>query len=368
MPSESYLDINTTDFGLIFLPDITGFTRFIHDTEIKHSQHIISELLELIIQETEPYFVTSEIEGDAILSYRFGNDLDLEALTALSEKIFVKFHQHLKYYDRDRICDCGACTYTKNLSLKFIIHFGSITVYKVGGRQKLLGTDIIIAHRLLKNRITTGEYVLLSADAAKSIPDIKGLFSEMQKESSPFEGVGEVVYYYKSLIPLLSNIPQPPARVHSEIPAFRSTSAVTINSDMRSVLDAVVEPEQRVKWMKNLKKADLIQHKINRVKSQHECLIGQNKVEVTLEDLISSDDEVKLLERAEMKNPKMTLITGYSLKKNNKGQIEITQGILIERGENKVLNFASPVISYFMAKSNFNNLNRLKSYVETKSL
>jgi hypothetical protein len=368
MPSESFLDINTSRHGLIFMPDITGFTRFIHDTEIKHSQHIISELLELITHETEPYFVTSEIEGDAVLSYRFGNDLNLETLIILSEKIFVKFHQHLKFYDRDRICDCGACTYTKNLSLKFIIHFGNITVYKVGKHEKLLGNDIIIAHRLLKNQLSIGEYILFSENAVKNIPDSTRLFLQFEKVTSRFEGVGELGYYFKSLIPLLSDIPQPPERFHEIIPEFQATSAVLIQSDMRSVLDAIVEPEQRIKWVKNLKKVDLIQHKINRVKSQHECLIGQNQVEVTLEDLISKDDEIKLLERAEMKNPKMTVKTGYSLKKINHEQIEITQGILIEKGNNQMLNFLSPMVSYFMSKSNYNNLIRLKSFVEMKSV
>ena len=37
---------NTTT---IFIPDITGFTSFVNQTEIEHSQHIISELLEVII-------------------------------------------------------------------------------------------------------------------------------------------------------------------------------------------------------------------------------------------------------------------------------------------------------------------------------
>ena len=34
---------------LIFIPDISGFTEFVNQTAIEHSQHIISELLEIII-------------------------------------------------------------------------------------------------------------------------------------------------------------------------------------------------------------------------------------------------------------------------------------------------------------------------------
>ena len=35
--------------ALLFMPDISGFTVFVNDTEINHSQHIIRELLEILI-------------------------------------------------------------------------------------------------------------------------------------------------------------------------------------------------------------------------------------------------------------------------------------------------------------------------------
>ncbi len=38
------------DNALIFTPDISGFTRFVNETEIQHSQHIIEKLLEVILK------------------------------------------------------------------------------------------------------------------------------------------------------------------------------------------------------------------------------------------------------------------------------------------------------------------------------
>ncbi|MFC2085655.1 hypothetical protein ACFLRO_00420 [Bacteroidota bacterium] len=35
-----------TQPGLLFVPDISGFTQFVKATEISHSRHIIQELLE----------------------------------------------------------------------------------------------------------------------------------------------------------------------------------------------------------------------------------------------------------------------------------------------------------------------------------
>jgi hypothetical protein len=53
--------------GLIFIPDISGFTRFVNEVEIDHSRHIIQELLEVIINSNKIGLEVSEIEGDAIL-------------------------------------------------------------------------------------------------------------------------------------------------------------------------------------------------------------------------------------------------------------------------------------------------------------
>ena len=57
--------------GLIFIPDISGFTRFINETDIEHSRLIIQELLELLINENKINLQISEVEGDAILFYKF---------------------------------------------------------------------------------------------------------------------------------------------------------------------------------------------------------------------------------------------------------------------------------------------------------
>lgn len=49
----------------VFIPDISGFTNFVKQTEISHSKHIISELLEAIINSNILDLKVAEIEGDA---------------------------------------------------------------------------------------------------------------------------------------------------------------------------------------------------------------------------------------------------------------------------------------------------------------
>ena len=92
---------------LLFIPDISGFTRFVTDTEITHSQHIIEELLEVLIDANNIGLEISEIEGDAILFYRYSDELTAAEILTQVRTMFVQFHAHLKKFESQRICNCG---------------------------------------------------------------------------------------------------------------------------------------------------------------------------------------------------------------------------------------------------------------------
>lgn len=86
--------------GLLFIPDISGFTRFVSESEINHSRIIIQELLELLINANQIGLEVSEVEGDAILFYKFGEPPQLKELYKQVEKMFCLFHKSLMAYDR----------------------------------------------------------------------------------------------------------------------------------------------------------------------------------------------------------------------------------------------------------------------------
>ena len=56
--------------ALLFIPDISGFTNFVSNTEVNHSKHIIKELLELLIKKNALNLKLAEIEGDALFFYK----------------------------------------------------------------------------------------------------------------------------------------------------------------------------------------------------------------------------------------------------------------------------------------------------------
>jgi hypothetical protein len=77
--------------GLLFIPDISGFTRFVTEMEIEHSRYIIQELLEVLIDSNELGLEVSEIEGDAILFYKLGILLRPTRSTGRSKRCFIHF-------------------------------------------------------------------------------------------------------------------------------------------------------------------------------------------------------------------------------------------------------------------------------------
>ena len=125
--------------GLLFIPDISGFTRFVTETEIGHSRLIIQELLEILINSNEIGLEVSEIEGDAILFYKFGDSPDMPTLYKQVERMFCDFHRHLGVYDVRKFCQCKACLSAVDLTLKVITHYGEFTGYNVKNFSKLIG-------------------------------------------------------------------------------------------------------------------------------------------------------------------------------------------------------------------------------------
>jgi hypothetical protein len=151
-----------TQPAFIFIPDISGFSSFVNETEISHSSHIIEELLEAIIDADQPGLNVSEIEGDAVFSYKLGDPPSLEQIIAQCSRTFVLFHNYIRRYEAERICRCGACRTAVNLSLKFIVHAGPVDFIRVKTHQELYESDIIFVHRLIKNPNPENEYILLT--------------------------------------------------------------------------------------------------------------------------------------------------------------------------------------------------------------
>lgn len=188
---------STTQQGYLVLADISGYTSFVAGTELEHAQAILSELLELIIGRFNAWLTISKLEGDAVFAYVPGARIQRgETLLELIESTYVAFRDRRDIATRRTTCECRACRAIPTLDLKFLIHYGDYFIQDIAGIKELVGSDVNLIHRLLKNHISenTGwrAYALFSEGSLERLsihPD------GLHQQSESYEHLGEVKTY-----------------------------------------------------------------------------------------------------------------------------------------------------------------------------
>ena len=155
----------------ILIPDISGFTEFMRTSELAHSSHAIHIFIDTILNTVGEEYEVSEIEGDAVLFIKRGPPPAKQEILATCLKIFNAFHFRRKWMRQHIICPCCACQAVVNLTLKFVVHYGPVAEIKVGRFITHSGTELIVAHRLLKNSINNNEYVLITEKLLQRMTD-----------------------------------------------------------------------------------------------------------------------------------------------------------------------------------------------------
>ena len=263
--------------GLLFIPDISGFTRFVNDSEITHSRLIIQELLETLINANQMGLQVSEIEGDAILFYKFGNSPDLAQLYQQVEKMFCDFHQHLIAYEQRRFCQCSACSTAINLSLKVISHYGEFMDYNVGTFNKLIGKDIIVAHQLMKNDIEQHEYWLVTKNLLSDHPPG---FKQWMQWNASFKQTetGEIPFHYTQLSQLKKEIhPVLFPRLNLDQKRKMFTLTKEYNTDILTLFHATGDFNYRSRWQEGVKEVEMVSHYLPRVGTRCRCLLDNGQ-------------------------------------------------------------------------------------------
>lgn len=267
--------------ALIFIPDISGFTEFVNNTEITHANHIINEQLEILIDSNEMGLEVNEIEGDAILFFRFGKAPTTAELLAQIQKMYVNFHANLKRYETQRICQCGACGSANNLSLKFITHYGELLHEKIKTHSKLFGKDLIVAHRLMKNQVPDDQYTLIThdlLDACSSWVDLKQTAWSDPVEGEESYDYGTTKYCYLTLKELESHVPEPRIEDYGIKGANKKIIDLEriVEAPIELVFDVISDYSIKHEWMTFLKTTDMLNSKIAKNGSMHRCVINDD--------------------------------------------------------------------------------------------
>lgn len=144
-----------TQTGYLILADISGYTSFVAQTEIEHAGMALSYLLETIVETLDDLLTISKLEGDAVFAYIEESKLeDCKLLLDLIDQTYLAFRDKALALFSQATCPCRACRALPSLDLKLILHHGDFVLQQVAGIRDLLGTDVNLIHRLLKNGVS----------------------------------------------------------------------------------------------------------------------------------------------------------------------------------------------------------------------
>jgi hypothetical protein len=135
----------------LVIADISGYTGYLAGVELDHAQDILADLIDTIVGALRPPFHLSKLEGDAAFVYVTTPEIDGSLLQDTIETTYFTFRRRRRDIKQASTCECDACRQIPTLDLKFIVHHGQIAKQAMSGREELVGRDVILIHRLLKN-------------------------------------------------------------------------------------------------------------------------------------------------------------------------------------------------------------------------
>ncbi len=172
---------------VIVLADISGYTKFMVANQLSavHGQIVITGLIETILREVDIPLRLQEIEGDAVFLYaEHPGDDDgwrdvLDQVRTKLPRFFEVFLEAAALAAESTPCNCEICSNAEDLTLKVIVHSGTAVFHSIAGASQVSGTDVILAHRLLKNSVSSDEYLLMTESAYRDVGhEMEGEFIE----------------------------------------------------------------------------------------------------------------------------------------------------------------------------------------------
>lgn len=277
-----------TSQGYLLLADISGYTSYLAGVELDHAHAVLTELLETIVGSLQPLLTLSKLEGDAVFAYVDSRTIARgELVFELVETTYAAFRDRVEGVRRRTTCTCNACRAIPSLDLKFILHHGEYMVQNIAGIHELVGSDVNLVHRLLKNHVgeATGwrAYSLITQPALDrlGLPCDRDL---LYVASETYEHLGAVDTYSLNLLERYQ------ARVAARRVVLEPADAdAVVGADLDAppavVWDWLNDPHRRSLWM-----PDTVWTVLDRpggrtgVGAQNHCAHGKN--EVTRETIV----------------------------------------------------------------------------------
>lgn len=238
--------------GHLIVADISGYTRFLTESELEHANGIIGELLNAILGTIHAPLTVSRIEGDAVFLYGVMPDGMSGAVVLESvEQLYIGFAQAIETMVMNTTCPCNACANISSLGLKIVMHCGEFEKTEVAGIETLNGAAVVVVHRLLKNHIKEeagiDDYLYLTQACVDDL-DIGHIVAAWTQHTEEYEHLGIVEGYVSSLPDVWQFV-----RSQNEDRVVKRDAWRTVDAYSKAppvvVWDHMLDPAKRNRWL-----------------------------------------------------------------------------------------------------------------------
>jgi uncharacterized protein YndB with AHSA1/START domain len=242
--------VSASERTCLLIADISGYTSYLAGVELDHAQDILADLIGTVVTALRPAFRLAKLEGDAAFMTAAAEALDGSTLLDTIERCYFGFRRRRRDVRQATSCECNACVRIPDLNLKFVVHVGDVVRQRVFGREELVGADVIVVHRLLKNSVveTTGigAYALLSqasTDAFGLDPAALG----MLPHAETYEYIGDVAGWVDDLE---RRWQEEDARARVRVAPEESIlgTSYEVEAPPQTVWEFLTTPGRRVQW------------------------------------------------------------------------------------------------------------------------
>jgi hypothetical protein len=312
-----------THLGYLLIADITGYTHYLSESELEHAQDTLTALLELLVANTHFPLIISRLAGDAVISYGFQEDfLQGQTFLELIEELYVTYRKTIKRLVLNNTCQCKACKNISSLDLKFFIHYGSFGIQHILGHDELVGNDVNLLHRLLKNTVWDKYHLKaygLYTEAVIKQLELQAMTASMIRHTENLDDLGEVQVYIQDLHPVWED---KRSSIEIKFPDGKvlDRSEVFINVPKERVWDYITQPAYRniLIGSNRMEIKDQVQGRIA-PGSIYQCYHGDKWVpHLILEWQVF---ERMITRESNPLHPKLTVLVEYHLKSTSQGTL-----------------------------------------------
>jgi hypothetical protein len=210
-------------------------------------------------------------------------------LLDLLENSYFGFRRRLRSIQQVSACTCDACRRIPSLDLKLVVHHGTVVRHEVLGSQELVGADVIVVHRLLKNQIAQdlgiSAYALLT-DACLAETDLDPVGLALARYEDEFDDVGAIGGWVHDLHRAFArDQDRHPVRVEQDEALWSSESAIA-EVPVALAWEWLTTPARKITWEVGFDRVWETPGDGGRrgVGTQTHCLHGEDRIDMEVLD------------------------------------------------------------------------------------